>query len=120
AMKNCGHLCDAIAMYSQTLQQRGDSEEAKINIVDLLALNNTYELDRKKFTQDFISLRSQVATSRSAQLRGNVQVKSRPAGARVYLDGEFQGYSPMTLQTLQIGKHLLRLERPGCKVYGAL
>src|SRR5256885_692176 len=35
AMKGCGHLCDAVAMYAQTLQQRGDSEEAKITLVDL-------------------------------------------------------------------------------------
>jgi hypothetical protein len=120
AMKSCGHFCDAIALYGATLLQRGDAEEAKIAVLDLVALADTYELDRKKFTQDFISLRTQVATSRNAQLRGNIAVKTKPAGARVYLDGEFQGYSPMTLQTLKIGKHLVRLERPGCKVWGSV
>jgi hypothetical protein len=120
AMKGCGHLCDAVAMFAATLQSRGDAEEAKIAVVDLIALAPTFELDRKKFTQEFISMRSQVATGRSAQLRGNLTVKSKPAGARVYLDGEFQGYSPMTLQTLQVGKHLVRLERPGCKVFGTI
>lgn len=47
-------------------------------------------------------------------------VKSRPAGARVYIDNELIGYTPVTVQTLSVGKHLLRLERPGFQVYGQL
>jgi hypothetical protein len=120
ALKACGHLCDAEAMYAAALQNRGDSEEAKIATLDLISLNPTYELDRKKFPQDYIALRASVATSRSAQLRGNISVKTRPAGARIYLDGEFQGHTPHNLQTLPIGKHLLRIERPGFKMYGQL
>jgi hypothetical protein len=34
------------------------------------------------------------------------------------VDGEFAGYSPMTLATMPIGKHLLRIERPGFKMFG--
>lgn len=121
AMKSCGHMCDALAMYAAALQARGDIEEAKIATLDLISLNPTFELDRKKYPQDYIALRAQVATSRNAQLRGNIVVKTRPAGARIYLDGELQGqHTPNTLQTLAIGKHLLRIERPGFKKYGAI
>jgi hypothetical protein len=121
AMKSCGHLCDAVAMYAASLQARGDVEEAKIATLDLLALNPTFELDRKKYPQDYIGLRATVATSRNAALRGNITVKSRPAGARVFLDGDLQsGATPTTLQTLPIGKHLLRIERPGFKQYGSV
>lgn len=120
AMKGCGKLCDAVAMYAASLNARGEVEESKIAILDLLSLSPTFELDRKRFPQEFISLRAQVATSRNAQLRGNVNVLTRPSGARVYLDGEFQGYTPMSLQTLPIGKHILRLERPGFKQQGML
>lgn len=120
AMKNCGNLCDAVAMYGSVLQARGDGEEAKIAILDLLALSPNFELDRKRFPQNFLALKAQVATSRNAQLRGNVTVKTKPAGARVFLNGELQGYSPLTLQTLPIGKHLVRLERPGFKQLGVM
>ncbi|MFT3707204.1 MAG: PEGA domain-containing protein [Archangium sp.] len=120
AMKNCGNLCDAVAMYAAVLQARGDVEESKIAILDLLALNPTFELDRKRYAQNFLSLKAQVATGRNAQLRGNVNVKTRPAGARVYLNGELQGFSPLTLQTLPIGKQLVRIERPGFKQLGVL
>lgn len=120
AMKQCGHYCDAIALYAALMQKRGDTEEAKLALIDLLALEPTYELDAKKLGHDLLTLRSQVATSRSAALRGNAVIKTRPAGARVYVDGEFKGFAPLTVSTLPIGKHLLRIERPGFKRYGAV
>lgn len=120
AMKGCGNLCEAVAMYAASLQARGDVEEAKLVLLDLLALNPTIELDRKRYQQQFLVLKAQVATSRNAQLRGNVNVKSRPAGARVFLNGEFQGFTPMTLQILPIGKHLVRIDRPGFRQAGQI
>ncbi|GMU60366.1 MAG: hypothetical protein AMXMBFR34_21290 [Myxococcaceae bacterium] len=120
AMKSCGSLCDAVAMYAASLQARGEAEEAKIAILDLLALAPSHELDRKRYPQNFLALKAQVATGRNAQLRGNFTVKTKPAGARVYLNGEFQGYTPFTLQTLPVGKHLLRVERPGFRQFGAM
>lgn len=120
AMKSCGNLCDAVAMYAAVLQARGDVEEAKIALLDLLALSPSFELDRKRYPQNFLALKAQVATSRNAQLRGNVTVKTKPGGARVFLDGELQGYSPLTLQTLPIGKHLVKIERPGFKQHGVM
>ena len=119
-MKNCGNLCESVAMFGSVLQARGDAEESKIAILDLLALSPGFELDRKRYPQNFLALKAQVATSRNAQLRGNVTVKTRPGGARVYLNGELQGYSPVTMQTLPIGKHLVKIERPGFKQLGVM
>ncbi|MFL5322072.1 MAG: PEGA domain-containing protein [Myxococcaceae bacterium] len=120
SLKSCGNLCETVAMYGAVLFKRGDADEAKIAVQDLIALNPTYELTTKKFDKEFISFRTQVATSSTAALRGNILLKSKPAGARVFLDGEFMGYAPITLQTLAIGKHLVRVERPGFKQYGQL
>lgn len=120
AMKACGKLCDAVAMYAAVLQARGDLEEAKIAVLDLLALAPTFELDRKKYPQEFLALRSTVALGRNAQLRGSLELKSKPSGARVYLDGEFKGFTPLKLDTLPIGKHVLKFDRPGFKRWGSL
>ncbi|PZR07895.1 MAG: PEGA domain-containing protein [Archangium gephyra] len=120
AMKTCGNLCETVAMYAAVLQARGDVEEAKIAILDLIALAPTYELDRKRYPQNFLALKAQVATSRNAQLRGGIVVKTRPSGARVFINGELQGYSPVTVSTLPIGKHLVRIERPGFKQLGSM
>jgi hypothetical protein len=118
ALKGCGNLCESIAMFGAVLQARGDAEEAKLVLLDLISLSPTYELDRKRYPQNFLSLKAQVATSRNAQIRGNIDVKTKPAGARIFLNGEMQGYSPMTLQTLPIGKAMLKIERPGFKQVG--
>lgn len=120
AMKSCVELCEATALYAAVLYQRGDADEAKLNLIDLMALSPTFELNPKRYGKDFIALRATVATSRSSVLRGSATVKSRPAGARVYVDGEFQGYTPMTVGPMQVGKHLLRLDRPGFRQHGEL
>jgi hypothetical protein len=118
AMSGCGNFCDALAMYAAVNFERGDSDESRTALLDLISLNPTYELGPKRFAREFITLRAQVATSRNASLRGNANVTSKPAGARVYLDGEFMGYTPAALQTLPCGKHLLRVDRPGFRQYG--
>ena len=115
---SCTPLCDVTALYAAVMQQRGDLEEAKLALLDLMALNPMYELDTKRYSRELIALRVQVATGVNAALRGGVTVKSRPAGARVYIDSEFKGYTPVTVPTLAVGKHLLRLERPGFRQYG--
>lgn len=120
AMKTCGDLCDAWAMYGSVLQARGEVEEAKLAILNLIALAPTFDLDRKKYPQGFLALKAQVAMSRNAQLRGNIAVKTKPAGARVFLNGEFQGFSPVTLQTLPIGKTMIRVEKPGFRQVGTM
>jgi len=120
AMKTCGDLCDAWAMYGSVLQARGEVEEAKLAILNLVSLAPTFDLDRKKYPQGFLSLKAQVAMSRNAQLRGNIAVKTKPAGARVFLNGEFQGFSPITLQTLPIGKTMIRVEKPGFRQVGTM
>ena len=114
----CRPLCDATALYAAIMFQRGDMEESKLAMLDLQALSPTYEMDAKRYSREVLGLRAQVSSSITSALRGSATVKTRPAGARVYVDGEFQGYSPMTVQTLRVGKHVLRLERPGFRQYG--
>ncbi|MFY1831118.1 PEGA domain-containing protein [Myxococcus fulvus] len=120
AMRGCSPLCESLALYAALLHLRGDVEEAKLVLIDLIAVSPTFELNPKRFSRDFIALRVQVATGRTSQLRGSATVKSRPAGARVYVDGELAGYTPVTIPALTVGKHLLRIERPGFRQYGQL
>lgn len=120
SMRGCAHLCETLALFAATLQTRGEVEEAKVALLDLLALSRSFEVDHKRFHPKFLALRAQVAASRSAKLRGSLKVKVRPEGTRIFLDDELQGYSPMNFQALPVGKHLLRLERPGYKPLGKM
>jgi phosphoglycerol transferase MdoB-like AlkP superfamily enzyme len=47
---------------------------------------------------------------------GNVMVNSTPGGATVYLDGKkIEGTTPVLIQYLKLGKHRLRISKPGYK-----
>lgn len=120
AMSKCVQLCDALAMYAAILFARGDVEEARNHILDLTALNPTFQLSPKRFRPNFLALRNVVSTSKVAQMKGTLLVSSRPAGTRVYLDGEFQGHTPVTITTAPVGKHILRFERPGFVQHGQI
>lgn len=120
AMKGCGHLCDAIAMYAAVLHHRGDIDDARLAVLDLLSLDPAFDLSPKRFTRAFIAYRAKVATSVDAQLRGSVHLDTRPPGASIYLDGSFVGYSPMDLPLSAAGKHLIRVERPGFQRAGEI
>ena len=120
ALRECGGLCEAQALYAAALHRRGDVDEARLAVMDLLALKPDYELPPRRFERDFAAFRTQVASSSSTALRGKVQVKSKPPGARVYVDNELQGYTPMSVDTLAQGKHLVRVERPGHAAWSEL
>ncbi|MGA9523496.1 MAG: PEGA domain-containing protein [Myxococcaceae bacterium] len=120
ALTECGHFCDALAMYAAVLHKRGKSDQAKLTLLDLLTLGPTLELDPKRLGREIIDLRTEVSTDRTTLLRSAARVVTRPAGARVYLDGEFKGYSPLVLQTIPVGRHHLRVERPGFTRHGQL
>jgi hypothetical protein len=120
AMSKCVQLCDALAMYAAILFARGDVEEARNQILDLTALNPTFELSPKRFRPNFLTLRGVVASSKLAMMKGTLIVSSRPAGTRVFLDGEFQGHTPVTITTAPVGKHILRFERPGFVQHGQI
>jgi len=61
------------------------------------------------------------ATSRTAptagtsasRFAGALAVDSRPAGARVFLDGKLAGTTPMTLPSVSAGSHAIRLDHEG-------
>lgn len=65
--------------------------------------------------------RPRPATSRAARtkgapadrLAGVLAVASRPAGAKVYLDGTLVGTTPMSLASVPAGSHAIRLEHDG-------
>lgn len=120
AMKECGHLCDTLAMTAALAHEQGDDEAARKDLLDLLSLRPTYSFDKKRFTQDFLKLQLQVVASRAAQQRGNLTLGSHPGGARWTLDGERGDFTPAASQSLRIGKHLLQLERPGYARFGTV
>jgi hypothetical protein len=53
------------------------------------------------------------ASAAASRLPGALEVDSRPAGAKVYLDGKLIGNTPLSLPTVTAGEHAVRLEHDG-------
>jgi hypothetical protein len=51
---------------------------------------------------------------------GELEVKSEPSGAKVYLDGKEVGESPIVLSDISPGRHLIRLVKEGFEPYEVL
>jgi hypothetical protein len=53
------------------------------------------------------------AGAAASRLPGALEVDSRPAGAKVYLDGKLVGDTPLSLPAVAAGEHTVRLEHDG-------
>ena len=53
------------------------------------------------------------AAPRPAATTGGLYLQSRPSGARVFVDGQFVGTTPLLIAELAPGAHAIRVEYPG-------
>jgi S1-C subfamily serine protease len=68
------------------------------------------------FTPQYQSAFTPSAKEAENKSRISVQVTSEPGGAEIYVDGNFLGSTPSTLQLLP-GEHILKVSRPGFKAW---
>ena len=59
------------------------------------------------------------ASGAAARLPGALEVESRPAGAKVYLDGTLIGNTPLSLPAVPPGEHAVRLEYDGYRLWAS-
>jgi len=53
------------------------------------------------------------ATAAPARFAGSLTVDSRPAGAKVFVDGQLAGTTPLSIGDVRAGEHAIRIERDG-------
>lgn len=46
---------------------------------------------------------------------GSISISSSPSGASIYLDGSYQGITPMTIKSIEVGSYTITLEYTGCQ-----
>lgn len=44
---------------------------------------------------------------------GSISISSSPSGASIYLDGSYQGITPMTIKSIEVGSYTITLEYTG-------
>ncbi|MHB8879203.1 MAG: PEGA domain-containing protein [Myxococcaceae bacterium] len=105
-------LSTAWVMRIASLVANGETRAAQNEIDKLVSLDPRAEFKSENFPPDSLK---QVEDVRKAALSGKneIEVKTTPAGARVYLNGQLKGFSPLKLSALPTADHFISVQAPG-------
>lgn len=121
AMERCAEYCDLLAYLSSVQLMKGEEQGARETLKQLLGLEKGYKFEGPAFGKNFqVLLRDAQRRLSRESLLGSLAVQTNPPGGRVFLDGALRGYSPTNLDRIPVGRHLLRIERPGSITYGQI
>ena len=121
AMDRCGEICDTLIHLAGVEFLKGEEKAAREAIADVLAMDSSFKFDGAAFDKSFMLIYRELQERMMREGRlGMLTVESTPPGARVFIDGEEKGFSPMSVDRLPVGKHILRVERAGYLTYGVM
>lgn len=103
------HVLEALA-----LRELKDEKGAVSAFRAALAVKPDLSLSENDYSPDAIAALARAREDLArAPVAAEVNVSSAPPFARVFIDGRFQGETPMTVKSLAPGRHLLELFRDG-------
>ncbi|MGC4122628.1 MAG: PEGA domain-containing protein [Myxococcales bacterium] len=120
AFERCGEYCETLAYLAGAQVMKGDEQGARDVLKQLLAIEKTFRFDSAVFGKNLMVLVRDVERKLAEETLVAITVQTNPAGGKVFLDGNYKGYAPLTIDRQTPGKHLLRVERPGSITYGQL
>jgi hypothetical protein len=96
----------------------GDESESTKAFLRAYVLAPDQKPDPDVFPPDVISMFDDAVASVKSIGMGSMAVGSEPVAAQVYLDGQYMGLTPVTIDNIVAGKHFVRLVHPGQQLYG--
>lgn len=125
AFEKMGGYLDPLSRYKESLlilgasnAMQGDIGKAQKAFLDLLLLDRHIELPKNQFEGFVIDVFRKVEKSLSEQPRGSLSLKSDPPGANLYLDGKLRDVTPVSMDGLVAGRHLIMVKLPGYESWG--
>jgi hypothetical protein len=86
-------------------------DKAKEYLADLLRINPAQNLDPMFYPPDFLQLFEET----KGMILAHIKVETEPPEARLFLDEELVGVTPIELAEVAAGDHRLRIEKEGYK-----
>ena len=111
-------IADALRFQGAAYALQGDADAAKAAFARAFALDPDGELEGGRFPDTVQALYEQARESADNAPTGSVTVFAAPAAAEVYIDGNFKGSAPITVEDLAVGRHYIRVVRDGYVAYG--
>lgn len=125
AFEKMGGYLEPLARYKESLlilgasnAMQGDIGKAQKAFLDLLLLDRHIELPKSQYEGFVIDVFHKVEKSLSEQPRGSLSLKSEPPGANLYLDGKLRDVTPVSMDGLVAGRHLIMVKMPGYENWG--
>jgi tetratricopeptide (TPR) repeat protein len=98
----------------------GDLNASSEAFLRAYSINPNMKLDTNLYPPDVVDVFDAVSQDASQVGTGSISVKSSPKGASVYLDGMPMGVTPVTIDNIIVGKHMVKLSKPGYQYFGSV
>jgi hypothetical protein len=108
----------AISYLGASLCLNGNLKKGKEVFRRLLTFERRAQLDKNIFPPSIVEFFEDVRKELSHSPTGSLSVASFPASGKVFLDGVFRGVSPLGIDRLFLGDHLLVIRASGFKPWG--
>lgn len=99
-------LLDAWTMKAAGHATGGENGPAKKDMEAVVALSPRAEFSPTFFPPDLIKF-AEAQRKQATNAKGELLVRTEPAGARVWVDGQYRGVSPVTIAGLTSAKHFV-------------
>ncbi len=111
---------DALAYLAAAYVLSGHEGHGREIYRDLLIIRPRYTIDPNRFPASLQEIVSSVRKEIQNQQQSTLEVTTSPPGARVMLSGLDRGVTPVRIDQLAPGRHLLRLEQYGAVPHGKM
>ncbi|MFH1808849.1 MAG: PEGA domain-containing protein [Pseudomonadota bacterium] len=108
----------ALQMLGATSALKADRSGARSAFARALLVDRRATLEGSGFPPTVLELYEEAREQVGQAAQATLSVYANPAAAEVYVDGVFRGSSPLTVDRLPAGRHLVRLYRAGYQGYG--
>lgn len=108
-------LADAMMALAVAQQQKGKNPAMQQTLRRLVTWRPTYQLDTEQFPAAINDPLEAARGYQAQQPQGQLKVLSEPTGAQVFVDGEFAGTAPLTVEHLTVGEHYVTFKKLGFK-----
>jgi hypothetical protein len=112
-----GEMKTALAYLGAALTLRGSAEEGVSTFYELLTVDPSFTLP-SKFPPTVGKVFDGAVDRLNDAKSGSVEIYSTPPHAAVFLDGEYRGVTPLTVDALTSGTHYVRIEKDGYVTFG--
>lgn len=111
--KNFPALVQAWLMKVASLIANGENKAAEAELDRIIPLDPRAQLSANYFPPDAITYAAKVKKAANENATYDLEVKTAPVNAQVYVDGRFQGIAPLKVSGLTPAEHYVTVIAPG-------